>query len=108
MRRLILAVGLALGLLVIGTNNGQAMPLKDTTLVVYYAEWCGPCKAYKKTTDTLSKEGVCVYRVDITKYPNPEVTSIPRTFIHDKAGKVVKEFRGFKTPEQLRKIIEDL
>lgn len=96
-----------IALLLVGSNS-QAMPLKDATLVVYYADWCGPCKNFKVTTDILAKEGLCVDRIDITKNPNPKINSIPRSFIHNKEGKMVKEIRGFLTPNQLRKLIRSL
>ena len=62
----------------------KPQPIVIKTLVDYYADWCGPCKAAMPTVDKLEKEGVIVKRVNADESPellkDNNVTSLP-TFI---------------------------
>ncbi len=62
------------------TSTAQA----ETKLLVFSAQWCGPCRSMSPTIAKLESEGVKVVRVDIDKYPSYSrswnVRSVP-TFV---------------------------
>ncbi|WP_084477535.1 thioredoxin family protein [Mycoplasma leonicaptivi] len=81
-------------------NNG-----KGKQLVVFYAQWCGPCKMYKGSLDELAeKNGVDIYRIDIDQHKDfaseAGVRSIPHTQFYVN-GKLAKESLGYKPYEAL-------
>jgi thiol-disulfide isomerase/thioredoxin len=62
----------------------KPQPIVIKTLVDYYADWCGPCKAAKPMVDKLEKEGVIVHRVNADKSPEllreNNINSLPTFF----------------------------
>jgi len=86
------------------TNTG-------TTLVDFYADWCGPCKMLspilESVADTLSGQANIV-KVDVDSSPNLakrfNVKSIP-TLIVIENGKVVNRKIGGGTAQQLVEFI---
>ena len=69
----------------------------DTTLLDFYADWCGPCQAMMPTVQALADKGYPVRRVNIDKEPQMRakygVTSVP-TFIKVVDGKEVERVSG--------------
>lgn len=84
---------------------------KGTSLVDFWAEWCGPCLQQGPIIDELAgkvEDGVNVCKVDVdtnqdiaTKY---EVTSIP-TLLVFKDGEVVKRFVGVQSLKTLQEAL---
>jgi len=83
-------------------SNLESEVLKNSelTLVDFWAEWCGPCKALGPTIDALADqfEGkVKVYKLNVDENPDAaqrfKVRGIP-TVVLLKAGQVVDQLVG--------------
>ena len=81
-----------------------------TTIVDFWAPWCGPCKTLGPILDGIAKENeeIQVIKVDVDE--NSElsieygVRSIPAVFIY-KSGELVNKFIGIKSKEDILKLI---
>lgn len=82
----------------------QSEPLESlisptgTTIVDFYADWCGPCKMIAKSLHEISEEmQVTVVKVNTDDFPElterSSVTSLPTLFIY-KDGVMVEKFAG--------------
>lgn len=85
---------------------------KGVTLVDFYADWCGPCKAIAPLIEELSgemKDVATIAKMDIDKNQetpsNFGVTSIP-TIIVFKDGKESQRVVGLCDKETLKKLIQ--
>ncbi len=90
----------------------EVLEKKGITLIDFWAEWCGPCRAIAPTIEELSNEykgQVLVAKVDVDtnadlsmKY---DVRSIP-TLLILKDGVVVEKVVGGKSKAALKKLID--
>lgn len=88
----------------------EVIKSKETVIVDFYADWCGPCKMQSSILDEIAKENdkvkVCKINVD----EEPEITesynimSIPTMMIF-KNGDKTKEFVGLTQKENILKEI---
>ena len=88
----------------------EVLKAKETVIVDFYADWCGPCKMQSPILDEIAKENdkvkVCKINVD----EEPEITesynimSIPTMMIF-KNGDKTKEFVGLTQKENILKEI---
>lgn len=84
---------------------------KGTTLVDFWAEWCGPCRALAPVLDELSKEmpGVKIAKMNVdesSKVPAKfNVQSIP-TMILFKDGQKVGQIVGLIPKNKIKEFIE--
>ena len=66
-------------------------------VMLFTAEWCGPCRAFKPTVDMLESEGIKVFRFDVDRYPDVAkrmgIRSVP-TLIVMNDSKVQQQFIG--------------
>ncbi len=94
-----------------GGDGFEDLVASGTTLVDFYADWCGPCVMIAPELEKLDamNTGVSILKVDTDAYPTLAqqfgVTSIP-TLLLFKDGKLVKETKGFMPAEQLKTFIE--
>ncbi len=78
-------------------------------LVDFYADWCGPCKMLGSVLEQL--ENVNIIKVNTDTHPALSqefgVMSIP-TLVFFKDGKEARKEIGFKSKEEIEKILSEL
>ena len=84
---------------------------KKTTIVDFYADWCGPCKMMSPIIDEIAEEqgeNVKVGKINVDENPETaaefDVMSIP-TIIVFKNGKIEKTFIGVTPKEEINSIL---
>lgn len=96
--------------------NFQSKALKSAKLTVvdFWAEWCGPCRAVGPVVEDLAKQyngKVNIGKLNVDENPNTcmkyNITSIP-TILFIKNGKVVDRLVGAHPKKNLVKKIEQL
>ncbi len=81
-------------------------------LIDFYATWCGPCKMFSPVIDEYSDEtkdvSVGKMNVDENKGTAADygIMSIPTVKLF-KDGKVIAEFRGFKSKQQVDEWVKE-
>ena len=84
----------------------EVLKSEGTTLVDFYADWCGPCKMMAPAIEKLSEENTNVKFGKVNVDENPDlaekynIMSIPTIMIF-KAGKDVKSFVGVTPKEEI-------
>jgi thioredoxin 1 len=95
-------------------SNFDSEVLKNTELTVvdFWAEWCGPCKALGPTIDALADQyagKVKVYKLNVDENPGSaqrfRVRGIPTVMIL-KGGQVVDQLVGNQPKDSFVTIIE--
>jgi thioredoxin 1 len=97
---------------ILNENNFDTETSTGTTLVDFYADWCGPCRMLspiiESVADSLAGE-VNVVKVNVDKSPNLarrfNVKGIP-TILVVKDGNVVNRKTGMGTREQLLEMVD--
>ena len=86
------------------------MEIKDNGIVIvdFYATWCGPCQMLSPILEEL-KEKYKVEKVNVDEHPDLAkengIMSIPTVFIY-KDKKLINKFIGYKTKEEIERLIE--
>ena len=84
-----------------------------TTLVDFYAEWCGPCKMLGPVLESIASENhnFKIVKVDVDKHEDLARTytimSVP-TLIVFKDGEIKKVFSGFMPKDELLRQMEGI
>jgi thioredoxin 1 len=88
-------------------NNDKA------TLVLFSADWCGPCKMLKPTLEKIEEsfsESYNFVKVDISEVEETtkkfNIKNIP-TCVLTKAGKEIGRFTGVKSETQIKNFLEE-
>lgn len=91
----------------------EKIKVDEKTLVLFSAEWCGPCKVLKPNMESVEeelKDSYSFVKADISE--NEENTkrfgikNIP-TCILIQGDKEISRFSGVKTPDQIKKFLEE-
>lgn len=92
--------------------ENEVLKSYKTTIVDFYADWCGPCKMMSPVIDKIAEEKsetIKVGKVNVDDNQNLaikyNIMSIPTILIF-KNGSVVKSFIGVTAKEEIEKIIE--
>lgn len=96
-----------------GNFESKINDTKKIVLLDFFATWCGPCKMLSPILEDLKKEyeNIDFYKVDVdesrdlaAKY---HINSMP-TLIFLKNGKEIERFIGWRSKEELSRIIENI
>ena len=98
------------------TNDEQlneAINNEKETLILFSADWCGPCKAIKPTLEKIEEslsESYNFIKVDISVVEETtkrfNIRNLP-TCVLTKAGKEIGRFSGVKTEAQIKKFLSE-
>lgn len=86
-------------------GNDYKSELKGKSIVMFWAEWCGPCQMTKPGVTELGEEGVNVILIDVDK--NQElskaegISAVPTIKLFNET-ELKKELQGFMAKEQLQ------
>ena len=88
----------------------QVLDSEVPTLVDFYAEWCGPCRALSPTLEELARETTDAKIVKVNVDENPElaarygVSSIPSLAVF-KDGQVTAQHMGLASKAELKALL---
>lgn len=98
------------------TNDEQlneAIDNDKSTLILFSADWCGPCKMFKPILEKIEEsfsESYNFIKVDISDVEETtkrfNIKNIP-TCVITKAGKEIGRFSGVKTETQIKNFLEE-
>ncbi len=117
------------GFIYIGSSRDAALseamaPLKEEIVaakrprvIEFYADWCGPCRAYGPAVDQCKKD--FLWKIDVERLNVDDsksktlaralgVRSIPRTFLFNRDGELVKDFTGGTNAKELTRMMNEL
>lgn len=86
---------------------------KSLILVDFFSDWCSPCKLMSPIIEELindySGKDIKIGKVDVEKNPKLaerySIMGIP-TFLFFKEGKIIDQFSGYKSKEEVVELIE--
>jgi thioredoxin 1 len=102
--------------LVISEGNFDAEVIKSNipVLVDFWAPWCGPCRMLGPVVEEIALEFAGKLKVgklntdeNLAVATQFQISSIPTIMIF-KGGKVVEKMVGFKSKNDLKKIVESV
>jgi len=88
------------------TDKNFEQKIKESCVVDFYADWCGPCKMLTPILESISNDikDKKFYKINVDENQETAqkygIKSIPATFIF-KNGKVVKKIIGYKQKKAL-------
>jgi thioredoxin 1 len=100
--------------LILSEGNFDSEVIKSNlpVLVDFWAPWCGPCRMLSPVIEEIAMEFAGKIKVgklntdeNLALATQYQITSIPTIMIF-KGGKVVEKMVGFKSKNELKKIVE--
>jgi len=96
------------------TDFEKAIQNKETMVIDFFADWCGPCKMLAPIVEELSDEyqgKIGIYKVDVDQTPELAqafgVTGIP-TVVFFKEGQKVDTHVGFLDKDNFKDKIDNI
>ncbi len=81
---------------------------KDTWIVDFYADWCGPCKMLGTVLETMNEN---ILKINVDNHQDLATTygvmSIP-TICFFKEGKLKQKVVGFRSKEEIEEILNQI
>ena len=81
--------------------------IKDKVLVVFYADWCGPCKRQGVILEEINN--IDILKVNVDLFGNIArsygIMSIPTLILFSNSQEIKKEI-GFKTKEEIEEMLK--
>lgn len=96
---------------IINQNEFDEIISSGTTLVDFYADWCGPCKMLAPVLEELSQDYPNIEFVKVNCDDNGElcnkykILSIPTVFLF-KDGELIGSTGGYQEKDSMRQFIE--
>ena len=94
--------------------NEEAVKTKDTVLIDFWADWCGPCRMFSPIVDEIANEapqGIKVCKVNVDEQPELaqqfQIMSIP-TLVVLKDGRLVNKSVGVQPKANIVKMLENV
>ncbi|MEF9877991.1 MAG: thioredoxin [Clostridia bacterium] len=93
------------------TFDAEVLKSEQTTLVDFYADWCGPCKMLSPIVDEIAQEqtGVKICKLNVDDAPEIAakygVMSIP-TLIVFKKGEVASKTLGLQSKQNVLNLLK--
>lgn len=91
----------------------EAMQSGGKTLVLFSADWCGPCKIIKPSLEKLESElaeSIKIVKADVgvaeSSAKKFNIRNIPTCVLID-GDKEIARFSGVKNDEQIKKFLEE-
>lgn len=91
----------------------ECLQSEDKKLVLFSAEWCGPCKIIKPTLEELEndlEDGLKILRADVSEAEENTkkfgIRNIP-TCVLIKGGEEVGRFSGVKNLQQIKDFLQE-
>ena len=92
--------------------NTEVLANAGLTMVDFWAEWCGPCKALGPTIDALADQfagQVKVYKMNVDEHPGAaqqfNIRGIP-TILFFKDGKIVDQLVGNQPKDSFVSVVQ--
>ena len=96
------------------TNFQKLIDSEKPVLIDFYADWCGPCKAFSPVLNQLKNQigdGVRIVKIDVDKNPTIagqlQVRSIPTVMIFQK-GELKWRAQGGQSLETMKQQLAEL
>lgn len=91
----------------------EAIQSGEKTLVLFSADWCGPCKIIKPTLEKMEEElseKLVIVKADVGEAEDSakkfNIRNIP-TCVLIEGDKEIARFSGVKNNEQIKKFLQD-
>ncbi|EKD49495.1 MAG: hypothetical protein ACD_63C00125G0013 [uncultured bacterium] len=91
--------------------EGEVLQSQKPVVVDFFADWCGPCKAFAPILEEFSEEekGVKVCKLNVDKAQDIaaryKIESIP-TIVFFRNGEEIDRFTGLKSKEALKEMVK--
>lgn len=89
-------------------NDFNTLTSSSTWLVDFYADWCGPCRAFANVAEQI--DFIDILKVNVDLFPQIAksygIMSIP-TLLYFKDGELKEKKIGFQSLEEVKELINN-